>query len=59
MQGPKGEMVQEKDMADYKDVEGVKFPSSHKLPMGPMKMSATVETIEVNSGVEDCAFAVQ
>lgn len=57
--GPQGEMVQETDMSDYKEVEGVKFPSSYTLPMGPMKMNATIELMEANTGVEDSEFAIQ
>jgi len=59
VQTPQGEMVQESDLADYKDISGVKFPSSITLPMGPMKMTATIENIELNTGIDDSEFAVE
>jgi zinc protease len=59
IQSPQGEMVQDTDFSDYKEVGGVKFPYSISMPMGPMKMSATTESIEVNTGIEDSEFSVQ
>ena len=56
---PQGDMVQETDLTSYKDVEGVKFPFSISLPMGPMKMIAIAESIELNTGINDSEFAVQ
>jgi zinc protease len=59
MQTPQGEMVQDSDILDYAEVEGVMMPSKFSLPMGPMKMVATAETIEANTGVENSEFAVE
>ncbi len=59
MQGPQGEMVQDTDLSDYKEVGGIKFPYSIAFPMGPMKMSATAERLEVNTGIEESEFAVE
>jgi YD repeat-containing protein len=60
VQSPQGEMIQETDLLDYKDVEGVKFPFSISMPMGgPMKMTATAETIEVNTGIDDSEFSIE
>lgn len=59
LKSPQGEMVQDTDLSDYKEVGGVKFPYSISMPMGPMKMIATAESIEVNTGIEDSEFAVQ
>ena len=59
LQGPQGEVVQDTDLSDYKEVNGVMFPFSISLPMGPMKMKATAESIEVNTGIEDSEFAVE
>jgi zinc protease len=59
MQTPQGEMVQDSDILDYAEVEGVMLPSKFSLPMGPMKMVATAETIEANTGVENSEFAVE
>ena len=58
VQGPQGEIVQDTDLADYREVGGVKFPYSITLPMGPMKMTATAESIEVNTGIDESEFAV-
>lgn len=58
-QGPQGEVVQETDLADYQDVNGVKFPYTITMPMGPAKMKAIAESIEVNSGIEDSEFAIE
>lgn len=59
IQSPQGEIVQDTDLADYKEVEGVKFPFSLTLPMGPMKMNAVAESIEVNTGIQDSEFAIE
>ncbi len=59
IQSPQGEMVQDTDLSDYKEVGGVKFPYSSSQPMGQMKMNVTAESIEVNTGIEDSEFAVQ
>jgi zinc protease len=56
---PQGDMVQETDLTSYKDVAGVKFPFQIALPMGPMKMIAIAESIELNTGIADSEFAVQ
>lgn len=60
VQGPQGEIVQETSYADYKDVDGIKFPYTITLPMGgPMKMEAKAESIEVNTGIDDSEFSIQ
>ena len=59
VEGPQGEMVQDTDLADYKEVSGVKFPYTITLPMGPTKMKAIAERIEVNTGIDDSEFVVQ
>jgi hypothetical protein len=59
IQGPQGEMVQNTDLMDYQEVEGVKFPATIIFPMGPMKMKATTQSIEVNSGISDSEFQIQ
>ena len=58
-QGPQGEVVQETDLADYREVDGVKFPYTITMPMGPMKMKALAESVEVNTGVEDSEFTIE
>jgi hypothetical protein len=59
IQSPQGEMVQESDLSEYKEVDGVKFPFTITLPMGPMEMTANAESIELNTGIEDSEFAVE
>jgi hypothetical protein len=59
VQGPQGEMVQNTDLLEYQEVEGVKFPATIIFPMGPMKMKATTQSIEVNSGISDSEFQIQ
>ncbi|MCG8309963.1 MAG: insulinase family protein [Cytophagales bacterium] len=58
VQGPQGEMIQETSFADYREVDGVKFPFTITFPMGPMKMEARAESIELNTGIEDSEFAI-
>ena len=58
-QGPQGEMVLDVDLSNYKEVNGVKFPHSISMPMGPMKMNVAVEQVELNKGIEDSEFAIQ
>ena len=47
------------DFGEYKEVDGVKFPFSIILPMGPMKMEAKTESIELNTGIDDSEFVIQ
>jgi len=59
VQGPQGEIIQNTDLVDYQEVEGVKFPATVIFPMGPMKMKAIAESIEVNTGIEDSEFTIE
>ncbi len=58
-EGPQGAMLQNTDLSDYRDVEGVKFPFVMILPMGPMNMTGSVQKIELNTGISDSEFVVQ
>ena len=58
-QGPQGEMAIDVDFSDYKEVDGIKFPHSFTMPMGPMKMKVSAEEITVNTGIEDSEFLIQ
>ena len=58
-EGPQGSMVQNTDLSDYREVEGVKFPFVMILPMGPMNMTGNVQKIELNTGISDSEFAVK
>ncbi|MBA3705660.1 MAG: insulinase family protein [Bacteroidetes bacterium] len=57
-QTPQGPMVQTVDYLEYKEVDGVKFPSVITMG-GAMSMKLTAETIEVNKGIEDAEFSVE
>ena len=59
VQGPQGEVVQETDFTDYKEVDGIKFPFTISMPMGPMKMEAKAESIEINTDIDDSEFTIQ
>lgn len=53
----KGPIVQITDILEYKEVSGVKFPSSITIS-GAMAMKLTAESINTNLGVEDTEFNV-
>ncbi|MFB1040472.1 MAG: pitrilysin family protein [Polaribacter sp.] len=42
--------------ADYKEVNGVKFPNSIGIKSGPMNLDFVVKEIKVNEGVSDADF---
>lgn len=53
---PQGEMAQSTSYADYQEVNGVLFPFTVSLPLGPQSMKAEVKNLEVNSGLSDSKF---
>ena len=59
-EGPTGAVTITVDFANYKEVEGVKFPhvqtTSGIMPM-PLKME--VKSIEVNKGIDDSVFKIE
>lgn len=55
---PKGPVTQTTDYLEYKEVNGVKFPSVISIS-GVMAMRLTAETIEVNKGIKDSEFSVE
>ena len=60
MQSPQGEIVQDQDFSDYREVDGIKFPFSTTIPMGgPMKLTANTENLELNTGINDSEFALE
>jgi zinc protease len=59
VQSPQGEMTITTDMRDYKAVNGVLFPHTTIIPVGPQKLEAKVTNILVNKGVADDKFQVQ
>jgi len=60
VQGPQGEIAQAVDYQDYAAVDGILFPHTMMIPLGgPMKMTATVESIAVNKGVDESLFKIE
>ena len=53
-----GPVVSTTDILEYKDVDGVKFPSVISVS-GAMSMKLTAESINVNKGVEDSEFTIK
>ncbi|RSC94906.1 M16 family metallopeptidase [Tenacibaculum singaporense] len=47
---------QEAVFSDYKDFNGVKFPSKKTASMGPQKVQFTLKDAKVNEGVSDADF---
>ncbi len=45
--------------ADYKTIEGIKFPMSMKQTMGPQSFDIETQKVEINSGIEDSRFAIE
>ena len=57
---PQGEMALSTDYKDYKEVDGILFPFTRVLPLGGgMKMDAKIESISINTGVEDSIFVIE
>lgn len=53
-----GPVVSTTDILEYKEVDGVKFPSVISVS-GAMSMKLTAESINVNKGVADSEFIIQ
>ncbi|XRE43325.1 Zinc protease [Tenacibaculum discolor] len=54
--GPQGEIKVPVVFADYKEVNGIKFPHKMIQTMGPMKMEFITKEIKINEGVTDADF---
>jgi hypothetical protein len=55
--GPDGKEVKVPTVyADYKEVNGVKFPHSIGIKSGPMNLDFVVQEIKINEGVSDADF---
>ncbi|MEL7147220.1 MAG: insulinase family protein [Bacteroidota bacterium] len=55
--GPQGEVVMSQEFLDYKEVEGVKFPQTIKIPMGPgVNMTAKVTSTKINEEISEEEF---
>ena len=53
-----GPMTNTTEFLEYKDVDGLKFPSVISIS-GAMSMKLTAETINVNKGVADSEFTIK
>jgi predicted Zn-dependent peptidase len=55
---PQGAMAQTSDILEYKEVDGLMFPSVVTIPLGPQSMKTTLQDIKLNSGIDESAFQV-
>ena len=53
---PDGEMVQTTQLSDYKDVDGILYPHKFDVSVGPQQISATIDVVRLNSGIDDSEF---
>jgi predicted Zn-dependent peptidase len=54
-----GSFTQTIDFKDYKEVDGIMYPFSISQQMGPQSIELQVDTIEVNSDLNDSLFEIQ
>jgi zinc protease len=57
--GPQGEIPVAVKYSDYKEVSGVKFPYTVSQGAGPMTFKFVMQSIEVNTKLDDAAFKLQ
>lgn len=59
-EGPQGPVSMSTDYSDFKAVDGIVFPHTTEIPLGPgMNMKAKVETIKVNEKVDSSIFELK
>jgi len=59
-QTPQGEMTMSTDFSDFKEIDGIIFPHQFKIPMGSnMNMNAEVNSIEINTGIDNEVFIIK
>ncbi|MEN8191750.1 MAG: insulinase family protein [Bacteroidota bacterium] len=58
-QAPQGTFTVAIEFDDYREVEGVKYPYKFSQTVGPQSMEMEVESIVVNSGLDDSMFEVK
>jgi hypothetical protein len=56
VEGPQGAMQQVAEYADYKEVDGIKFPHTMKQSVSGMAMNTTITSIEINQPIDDSLF---
>jgi len=53
---PSGPMLQSNTYEDYREVDGILYPHKMTISIGPQTMTATVDSIAFNTGVDDSVF---
>jgi zinc protease len=53
---PGGPLTQSTRYSDYQEVGGIRYPFKMFITAGSQNISATVESIELNSGIDDSVF---
>jgi len=57
---PQGKINTATEFSDFKEMDGIVFPFLFRIPMGPdMKMNAEIESIEMNTGLDDELFQIE
>jgi len=56
---PQGSFTQTIDMDEYKEVGGIKYPFKLTQKMGPRSIELLVESIKVNTDLDDSMFEVK
>ena len=56
---PQGSITQSVEYRDYQEIEGIMFPKTAIISMGPQKMDAEVVSIEMNTGITDEIFNLE
>ncbi len=54
--GPTGDVEITVEYAEYKETDGVKYPTLLKQNMGPMTLELKLESIKTNKGIDDKVF---
>ncbi len=52
---PQGEMTQTQSYLDYKDFDGIKYPTLIRIT-GMQNLELNVDSVEINTGLEDEIF---
>lgn len=53
---PSGPMLQSNTYEDYREVEGIMYPHKMIISIGPQTITATVDNVVFNAGVDDAVF---
>jgi hypothetical protein len=59
MQSPQGEITQTVTYGDYQEVDGIMFPFSQAITVGPQNIPMKITTIKINKGVDEEIFVIQ